>query len=506
MKRIGRIRRRSPCLSCSCVRIESKPAERKPGRFVALLEILTKALIPILLLWSLLFIGLNMKTRTLVEPVSVPTALTGAGLTDVALQQALITQLERLISDAKETMPGDINDEFQADAPQPVVDMPGTGISLQSLVQYTKQFLGIGDVVIRCVLISGENGYTVHVDVTGPSSSNVLDTETTPPDRTPLEALSQAAMLVMQKFDKFVYASALATQDRKHCYEEGNCEYKKSTKALHEVLKDDSYVQFHKWSWLALSKVDEDRHDFPGEVTKALLAIRQDRTLFWAYYNWGIGLSEQGCDTQALAAFNAALRYRPTSDFVNNAAGRQALILAVENDGVDQRLQRNYLNFASGYLMTATYLNPTYAEAYVNLAKVLLKIGDEHGATDAFDAVLLADSPQVMRAEHFEQDANLKISSGLKMTGRQLKSVIATLKDAHEVNPLCDKHRLAGTILETKGCLSDEEDKIEHEAGNRLKNIRQPPAKSRTGTLNCASQSVEANVGQPRPELFAPVY
>ncbi|MBC8742723.1 tetratricopeptide repeat protein [Paraburkholderia sp. UCT31] len=504
MKCTSRFRRRARCLSCSCVRLESKPAERKPGRFVALLDIVTKALIPILLVWSLLFIGLNMKSRTLVEPVSVPTALSGTGVTDLALQQALITRLDQLISDAKQTMPGDIKDEFQADVPLPVVDMPGTGISLQSFVQYTKQLLGIDDVVIRSVLISDTKGYTVHVYVTGPSLA--LDQETSPPEKTPMEALSGAARLVMQNYDKFAYASALATNDRTACYEHGNCDYTESIKALHEVLKDDTYVRYHKWTWLALSKVDEDRHDFAGEVTKALLAIRQDRTLFWAYYNWGIGLSEQGCDSQALAAFNAALRYRPTSDFVNNAAGRQALILAVENDGVDPKLQRNYLNFASSYLTTATYINPAYAEAYVNLAKVLLTLGDKQEATDAFDAVLLADSPQVRRADYFEKRANLKISSGLQITGRQLQSVIATLEDAHEADSLCGNSKLAGTILETKGCLSAEELTIEQKAGNQLKNIRRPPEKSRTGALNCDRQSVEKNVGEPRPELLAPVY
>ncbi|MGF6789712.1 hypothetical protein [Paraburkholderia sp. 35.1] len=269
--------------------MESKPAEHKPGRFVALLDIVTKALIPIVLVWSLFIVGLNMKARTLVEPVSVPTALSGTGVTDVALQQALVIQLDSLISDARQTMPGDIEDQIEADVPQPVIDMPGTGISLQSFVQYTKQLLGIGDVMIRSVLISDASGYKVHVYVTG--TSDALDTETTA-EKTPLEALSRAAMLVMQSYDKFVYASALATKDRTACYERGNCDYTESIKALHEVLKDDSYVRYHKWSWLALSKVDEDRHDFAGEVTKALLAIRQDRTLFWAYYNWGIGLSE----------------------------------------------------------------------------------------------------------------------------------------------------------------------------------------------------------------------
>jgi tetratricopeptide (TPR) repeat protein len=276
--------------------------------------------------------------------------------------------------------------------------------------------------------------------------------------------------------------------------------------AFHEVLKDDSYARYHKWSWVALSKVDEDQHNFAAEVTKAFLAIRQDRTLFWAYYNWGIGLSGQGCDAQALEAFETALQYRPMSDFVNNAAGRQALILAAEAEGVDQKKQRTYLDLASGYLMKATFINRAYAEAYVNLAKVLLRLGDESDATDAFDAVLLADSPQVRRADYFEKLANLKIGSGLTVGNPQLNAMVTTLEDAHDADSLCSNTQLAGTILETKGCLSAEEQQIESEAGTQLTIARKALVKDRRSTVDCEGQSINANVGHTEPKLLAPVY
>ncbi|PTB18122.1 hypothetical protein C9I57_25200 [Trinickia symbiotica] len=464
----------------------------------------TKAVIPILLIWSLFVVAMNMKARTLVEPIFVPKELVDIGLTDVAAQRALVTKLQQVVSDARETMPGDIKDQVQADEPEPVVDVPGTGISLQSIIQYTKQSIHFGDVTIRSSLIKDKTGYKVHVYITDPSSD--VDDETTPAVETPLGALSAAALVVMKKHNKFIYASALATRDRKECYKSSKCGYEETTSAFHEVLKDDAYVRYHKWSWLALSKIDEDQHNYAGEVTKSLLAVRQDRTLFWAYYNWGIGLSEQGCDKQALQAFQQALSYRPRSDFANNAAGRQALILATEADGVDRHGRKRYLDLASSYLMIATEINPTYSEAYVNLAKVFMKLGDEPDATDAFDAVLLADSPQVRRADYFENKANLTIGSGLKPRHSLLNSMVNALKDAHVDDPMCSNDQLAGSILESKGCLSPEEKQFESEAGTQLANARKARLNATGGAPDCERQSIDANVGEAAPKLLAPVY
>jgi tetratricopeptide (TPR) repeat protein len=523
---MNRLRRNrlSQRLQCrTCCRCESAPPRQKESRFAVLLANITKAVVPILLLWSLFVVGVNLKARTMVEPVSVSKDLVSTGLTDVAAQRALVTELQKVISDARETMPGDIKDQVQADEPEPVIVVPGTGISLQSIIQYTKQILHFGDVTIRSTLIQSGSLYKVHVYVTDASSD--VDDETTPPSSA-LEALSTAALIVMKKHNKFIYASALATGDRKKCYAGNPCDYTNAIEAFNDVLKDDGYRRYHKWSWLALSKIDEDQRNYSGEVTKALLAVRQDRLLFWAYYNWGVGLGEQGCDLQALQAYQTALSYRPMSDFVNNAAGRQALILAAEADGIDESQRKRYLNLASGLFLTATRINPTYAEAYVNLAKVLvelekkpdrkddslhrlkmlLQIDDKQDAIDAFDAVLLADSPQVQRAKYFATKGNMSIGNGLHPDRSQFKSLIATLESTHREDPVCANRQLAETILESKGCLSAGELQVDSMLGAQLAAARTALTKSKRGNLDCESQSVRANVGEAEPRLLAPVY
>jgi tetratricopeptide (TPR) repeat protein len=518
-----RLSRRPLRRGCCCGCREPARASPKESRFSVVLGNITKAAVPILLLWSLLVIGMNMKARTLVEPVSVSSELAATGLSEAAAQRTLITHLQQVISDARETMPGDIKDEVEADEPEPVVDVPGTGISLQSIIQYTKQSLHFGDVSIRSTLLKSGTLYKAHVYVTDASSD--VDDETTPP-QSASDALGAAALSVMSKHNKFIYASALATRSRTDCYEHNKCDYADAIQAFNDVLKDDGYVRYHKWSWLALSKISEDQRDYAKEVSEALLAVRSDRRLFWAYYNWGIGLGEQGCDKQALDAFQRALRYRPMSDFVNNAAGRQALILALEADGIDEKQRKYYLDLASGFLMRATQLNPDYAEAYVNLGKVLMQIvkrpdppdavptrvkallqnDDRQDLVETFDAVLLTDSAQIQRANHFADEANATLGNGLHPDQSQFGMLISELKRVHSPSPACAAVTLASTTLESKGCLSSQEQQFDSVAGAQLVAARKAMAKPIHGKLDCESQSLRANIGQAEPILYAPVY
>ena len=500
---------------CCC----EKPEE---SGFSVLMANITKVVVPIVVIWSLLVVGMNMKARTLVEAVFVSKDLSDSGMSDSAAQRALVSALQKVISDARETMPGDIKDEIEADEPEPEVDVPGTGVSIQSIIQYTKQAFHLGDVTIRSTFVKKGALFAVHVYVTGASSDVDKQTDFWP---SATEALSAAADVVMHLHNKFILASALATRERADCYKAAVCPFAKSIPAFDEVLQDGGYRHYYKWSWLALSKIDEDRHMYAAEVTKALLAVRNDRQLFWAYYNWGIGLSEQGCDPEALEAFQAALAHRPMADFVNNAAGRQALILAAEEEGVDEKSRKHHLILASGYLMTATQLNPDYAEAYVNLGKVLarlidkpdpadvvrnrvkafLDIDDKRDATDAFDAVILSDSAQVRRASYFSERTKAKIGSGLHPKGSQFASMIGDLQDAHTEDPVCHVKQLADTMKESKGCLTDAEKQFDDEAGIRLATMRKESIPSGQREA-CENQSIAATLGDAPPRLVAPVY
>ena len=175
--------------------------------------------------------------------------------------------------------------------------------------------------------------------------------------------------------------------------------------------------------------------------------------------------------------------------------------------------------------MTATQLNPDYAEAYVNLGKVLarlidkpdptdvvrnrvkafLDIDDKRDATDAFDAVILSDSAQVRRASYFSERTKAKIGSGLHPKGSQFASMIGDLQDAHTEDPVCHVKQLADTMKESKGCLTDAEKQFDDEAGIRLATMRKESIPSGQ-RKDCEKQSIAATLGDAPPRLVAPVY
>jgi hypothetical protein len=221
-----------------------------------ILGLVTPLVVLVVLIWSLAFLVTQTTKRVMVEFVSVPMSMKSSGLSDVAAQRALVTALQAVISDARETMPGEIKDRVQAEEPQLAIVVPGTTVSLESIIQGTKKMLDMHDVVIRSTIQEVEQGkYIAHVYVTDGSFD--VTRRTTPPSD-PLNTISEAALAIMQIRTKFIYASALATRARAECYEKDKCNYSGAVKAFNTVLQDSTYERFHRWSWLALSKIDED--------------------------------------------------------------------------------------------------------------------------------------------------------------------------------------------------------------------------------------------------------
>lgn len=494
------------------------PPSEKP-RIEHYLELVTPFVVLLILIWSLAYLVTHLRSHVMVEPVSVPKTMADSGLTDLAAQRALVTALQAVISDARDTMPGEIKDQVQADEPEVSIVVPGTGVSLQSIIDGTKAMLPFHDVTIRsAILEQGKEKYIARVYVTDASSD--VGSETTPPSD-PLAALGDAALAIMQMHNKFIYASAVAARARKECYQKGKCDFGSAIDAFEAVLQDDAYERFHRWSWLALSKIDEDQGNFTGETTKALLAVRQDRRFFWAYYNWGVGLSEQACDEEALEAFEAARKYRPFSDFVNNAAGRQALILAGENEGVDDIARAQYLERAHRYLTAATDINLNYAEAYVNLARTsrqLQLISDQKRRTggkpdnipykeeaiDAIDTVLLADSDQVQRAYIYASSWKPLMSRGLDLPPERAASAIGALIHVYRNVNECESMDLADSILETKGCFSYDDEQENQFHGAQLVAVRRD-RKKWPGEDACHNQSVRKNIKDVAPQTPEPI-
>lgn len=392
--------------------------------------------------WFAGALSIGMRPRTLIEPIDMPKNLVDLGFTSAIAQQQLTAALKKILSDARGTMPSQIKDTIEADEPEANIELGSTGLSLQSVTQYTKRMLGVDDVYIRGALVPAANGsYVFHVTIADsaseladdsplqiapPISDGGLDlvwhrgywvaTSTTPDDL--LDVIEKSAETIMKMRNEFLYASAVANRIRDKCYAQaGDCDYTQAIELFEDVLKDDKQQRYHKWSWLALSKIDEDLGNFDDEITKARLALREDPHLYWAYFNWSIGLAEQHCTKEALEALNRTLSMRPDLDFAYNAAAREALAAALDDqesaieadrrgdDFGESRAWSNSLDrlreAASDALM-ATEISPAYMEAHINRGRVLAELSVQGtmppDAQQEYNAALQPESTQVRRA------------------------------------------------------------------------------------------------------------
>jgi tetratricopeptide (TPR) repeat protein len=485
---------------------ESSAAGEKLSGFDRFVARIKQGIWILLTIWVFIVVCTELKPRILVEPVAVPKTLADQGVTEVIAQQRLTADLMKVIADASTTMPTQIHDAIEADEPEANIELESAGISLQAVIQYTKRMLGFHDVSIRAALVQADDGlYTLNATIAN-STTQVIDGAMHTSD--PAAAIAAGADLIMKARNKFVYASALAARARVNCYQGAECDYSDAVQAFRDVLDDEGSRRYFKWSWLALSKIDEDQANYGDEVTKAMLSIKDDQTFYWGYYNWGIGLAEQGCGKEALEAFETALQYHPMLDFGYNAAGRQALDLALDEGRVTENAARiEHVNRALGYLMTATAINANYDEAYVNLGEAILELNDPTEREDArsqFVAAILGESSQVKRAHAAMEERGLSLPRDLA-EGPSLPTIEA-LDDAHVTAPGCGNGAVAKSVRSANGCLSTREEQILHTTGFKpLTRARHHFAAASTDNY-CREASVAENVGKLQPFLLNPVY
>jgi tetratricopeptide (TPR) repeat protein len=506
-----------------------RAAARAPSRAARLLTLVfgwlkTAGSITVVV-WLLVTVCMQLKPRTLVEPVAVPKSLADHGVTGQVVQQQLAAYLNAVLVDANAEMPSQIRESVETDEPESNIELLDTGLSLDAVVHYTKRMFGIDDVYIRgslrpaasgvCELAmtishgASEQSFVVaSPDSTercadanenaffGPRASSA---EWRANDPTPLIAL--AADQVMQNRNLFIFAEAQSHRARQKCYADGPaCHFDDATKSFQQILNDAGMARYYKWSWLALSKIDEDQGDYAGEVQKAMLSVKEDQTFSWGYYNWGIGLSERGCGEEALDAFRHAIRYggqRPDFAFGYNAAGREALDLARADRAPGGEGRLKLRQQATGYLMMATELEPDYAEAYVNLGNAISELpsaSSRDEAREQFLAAIALESQQLMRA----------VASMEEHGEGSLPSMVKVLRDSRTPAPICAFGGFARSVRDSNGCLTPKQQSAVHE---KMPVVYVPPRlEAGRSRPDCRADGVAMNVGVLQPFLVNPVY
>lgn len=512
------------------------------------------AIFGVLALLAIVF--MNLPPRMLVEPISVPKALADQGFTETVAQQRLASSLKKVIEEAQQTMPAQIRDSIEADQQDGDIEIEGTGVSLGTITQYAKRIFGRYDAYIRGALVRSADGkysflFTVteggrewpidpkamawtpkssetsHSEPTGETGSEReadaawhaepgidfskpgdITVGVTGPSPDPRDPLNDAANQIMQQRSPFIYASALSTRARNKCYEyDADCDYDDAIASFNDVIREGASGRFYKWSWLALSKIDEDRGDYAGEVEKAMLSVALDDRFYWGYYNWGIGLAEQGCHKEALEAFTKSLEHDPV-DFAYNAAGRTALDLALQSGGRANEPQRAaYLVEAQRDLEIATTINPGYAEAHINLADTLVAESSPRALEQArhqYARALLLGTSQTGRAVADLTERGVMPAGATE--NDVSRSVLVALEDAQLDTPECRNlsPNLAHSVLAAKGCLSLSQQERMHDAGLLRAATPFVAIRSTHDPHDCSRQSVRANTKPPRPVLLDP--
>lgn len=345
------------------------------------------------------FVARDLKPKTLVEPIPVPKELSDRGFSDNVIQGALADSLERIAREARQTVPIEISERVEAATPEPALDIPGTSISLQSMVWYLRRSLD-NTVFVSGQVVRNEKNFTIYLTVRG-SHGIYMDEQDdlhTKPNEDIKKIVSAIAENIMHWNNGFIYASHLSVLARRKCYlDTSQCDssFTPAMLAFNEIINHGPRDENYKWALLALSKIAEDRSRFDEEIADACKAIQQDPEFYWAYYNIGIALAELGYTDEAIDAFKQATHYNQELGIAFNALGRQYLVRAAS---ISNKTHDDDVESAIHALQNAIKIIPQYQEAHINLANAMYFKKSVDDASREFNAAISLGDKGAARA------------------------------------------------------------------------------------------------------------
>ena len=292
----------------------------------------------------------------IIEPFSVPKRFEESGLTPEVVSNRIGEALRQIETDANTRIKKDNLMSLRDEGAMPDVDIPGTKLGLKTLVEITREILGIhlkhigGDIVI---LASGEPSASeqqlrVTVYITqgrerSQAASLVLNTDD-------IDKLAQAtAEAVLQQVNPYMLA--------KYRYE--HHELEKAEIIVQGIVRDQSADRAHvaaAFNLWGIMRSDVRKYD--EAIAKYKKAIEQNPKFALAYSNWGNVLDRQGKYDEAIGEYAEAVKIDSKYASAYYGWGR----VFVE--------QRRY-DAAAVKLNQAIELDPNSAVYYDGLARVL---------------------------------------------------------------------------------------------------------------------------------------
>ena len=391
---------------------------------------------------------------TLVEPIEVSDEFRRQGYTDQTLQHLLVDTLSDLRKEAESVTPANDTEHVLSEFKLPDITVPGTGLSIRPLIEFARTLLK-RDSSVYGTVVGSPSSFAVMLTLRDPDGRTVALGNDVPPDTGPTpnvsnesqamrHALRQAAMTILQHQSPLLYASYLTQMEQKRCLNgDAPCQFDDVRERFEQLAagtgRDASGASKEEaaWAMLALSKLDTYSRDYEGSIRHARRIVEMSDELHawkrvrpWAYYNWGVALTDMGCYQQAADVLRRAVDTHKDYAPAHNALARAWLALARTPTPASTSSQgHDYRAAAVHELRIALEKSPGYQEAYVNLGDALrlpsMKTGlvsdaalDE--ARNAYRAAVALDIDDAGRA--YERLATLRDSAFAKAATRIMRS------------------------------------------------------------------------------------
>ncbi|MFM0734587.1 tetratricopeptide repeat protein [Paraburkholderia sediminicola] len=336
-------------------------------------------------MWKLVF-----ARETLIENIYVPEAFAKIGYSSDAFQSFVAGHLIALEERAADVIPASAKEEIKLDSDMPDFSVPGTSISAKTILQYVREALPLPVSTISGSVTGTPDHYVLHLVLV--ERGQVYRFATPEGAIADLEKnLSNLSLDVLKKHSPYIYASYQSAEAQARCYAgKGACDFSESERVFSSIVDAGDGQPNYKWALLALSKIDEAYHDYKGEI-KAVSRLSAEYPSSWSFYNWGVALSEMGCNKMAISAFERSIALHSSRESAFNAIGRAWLALARQAPERHSTGAKIDLQNARDDFRIAVYLKPDYQEAHVNLAESLKLLDDVNGARREYVSAIEMD-------------------------------------------------------------------------------------------------------------------
>ncbi|MGF6980967.1 tetratricopeptide repeat protein [Paraburkholderia sp. JPY303] len=318
----------------------------------------------------------------IIQPLSVPAEIAKAGYSSEIVQSLIANRLLSLEDDAGNVMPASAKEEIKLDSEMPDLQVPGTTVTMRTLLQYVRQTLPIPSTTISGYVIGPADHPVLHLILSKHGETLLLETRDGPLSNFP-NRIEEVADNLMEKHDPYVYASYLSDRDQEFCFTgDKPCDFADAYQIFLKIVAAGKSAPRYEWALLGLSKLDEGYKDYRHEIEMVSRLVAEYPSS-WGFYNWGVALSELGCEEMAIDAFKKSVSWNESREMAYNALGRAYLALAMREKNSDPRSSHLDLKNAHDHFRKAILLKPDYQEAHVNFGISLELLGEPNGNAQA---------------------------------------------------------------------------------------------------------------------------